>query len=140
MSIEFISLSVQGCIFVVEKDVVQSFDWTVATMITTATPTLKHNNNIYINVDPISFRIILSVLQGLTNLRLEIARISTVELSLLKSTTTYLLCNEIVKEIEACQTEFQILKAERGSLLQQLSEVNNGPEMKIIIKTYQYGN
>ena len=55
-------------------------------MLTPWIPSSKHHDMIYIDVDPTNFRMNLLILQGLTDLQLEISRISAMELILLKAT------------------------------------------------------
>jgi hypothetical protein len=129
---ETISLSVQGNLFVLKRQVIESLDWMVARMVTSFVPSSKHNNMIYIDVDSTCFRIILSVLRGMTDLSMEASRISTTELALLKSTAAYLLCDNIVQNIETLETEFQTLLADRDKLASQLAEIKNSDELKII--------
>jgi hypothetical protein len=47
---------------------------------------------------------ILSILRGMITVESEVSRISAIELSLLKATARYLLCDNIVKEIETSKT------------------------------------
>jgi hypothetical protein len=129
---ETISLSVQGNVVVLKRQAILSFDWMVARMLTSSVPSSKHNDMIYIDVDFTSFRIILSILQGMTDLTLEASRISTIELTLLKNTAVYLLCDNIVQEIETFETEFQTLLADRDNLASQLAEIKNSDDLKII--------
>jgi hypothetical protein len=63
---------------------------------------------------------------------LEVSRISTTELTLLKSTAAYLLCDNIVQEIEIFETEIQKLLVDRHKLASQLAEIKNSDELKII--------
>ena len=127
-----ISLSVQGSLFVLKRKAILSFDWMVARMLTSSIPSSKHHDMIYIDVDPTSFRMILSILQGLTDLQLEISRISTMELVLLKATAAYLLCDSIVQDIETFETEIQKLAADRDKLATQLAESKKSDDFHII--------
>jgi hypothetical protein len=127
-----ISLSVQGTVLVLKRKDILSFDWMVSRLITSSVPSFKHNDMIYIDVDATSFRMILSILQGLTDLPLEVSRISSAEMTLLKSTAAYLLCVNIVKEIEAFETEYQKLLADRDILASQLAESKKSDDFHII--------
>ena len=128
---DIISLSVQWIVFVLKRQAIVSFNWMVARMLSSV-PSSKHNDMIYIDVDPTWFRIILSILQGITDLTLEVSRISTTELTPLKSTAAYLLYDNIVREIETFETEIQIFLADRDNLASQLAEIKNSDELKII--------
>jgi hypothetical protein len=132
VSEDLVSLSVQGSVFVLKSLAILSFDWMVARMLISSVPSSKYNDMIYIDVDPTCFRILLSILQGITDLTLEASRISTTELTLLKSTAAYLLCDNIVHEIETFETEFQTLLADRDNLGSQLAEIKNSDDLKII--------
>ena len=127
-----ISLSVQGSLFVLKRKTIESFDWMVARMLTSAIPSSKHDDMIYIDVDSASFRVILSILQGLTDLQLEVSRISTMELVVLKTAAEYLLCDNIVQEIEAFETEIKKLAADRDKLAWQLAESKKSDDFHII--------
>jgi hypothetical protein len=87
---------------------------------------------IYIDVDSTSFQMILSILQGLTDLQLEVSRISTLELTVLKGTAARLLCDNIVQEIEVFETEIQKLVADTDKLASQLGEIKKSDELKMI--------
>jgi hypothetical protein len=127
-----ISLSVQGSVFVLKRKTIVSFDWMVARMITSSIPSSKHNDMVYIDVDSTSFRMILSILQGLTDLKVEVSRISTMELTVLKATAAYLLCDNIVQELEVFETEIQKLAADRDKLASQLAESKKSDDFHII--------
>jgi hypothetical protein len=53
-----------------------------------------------LDVDPVSFRIIISVVTGKTLLDLELSRISKLELVLLRDTAQYLLCDDIASQVD----------------------------------------
>ena len=127
-----ISLSIQGSLFVLKRKTIESFDWMVARMLASSIPSSKHNDMIYIDVDSASFRIILSILQGLTDLKLEVSKISAMELIVLKAAAEYLLCDNIVQEIGAFETEIQKLAADRDKLASLLAESKKSDDFHII--------
>lgn len=61
---ETVQLSVQGSLFILRKDVLLAHDWMPAVMLTSDVPAQNMNGQLYIDVDPASFRMILSMLQG----------------------------------------------------------------------------
>ena len=69
-------------------------------MLTSDIPFKTSHGQIFIDIDPVSFRLIVSVLQGITQLELDAPRMSNAELVLLKSTARYLLCHEIEEQLE----------------------------------------
>ena len=97
----FVSLSVQGSLFVLQRRLVLSFD---STMLMSDVPSSTYNGLLYVDSDPNCFRMILSILRGMITVESEVSRISAIELSLLKATARYLLCDNIVKEIETSKT------------------------------------
>ncbi|KAJ3391036.1 hypothetical protein HDU80_011129 [Chytriomyces hyalinus] len=101
---EFVSLSVQGSLFVLKRDAVLSHKWMIATLVSTPNQGTLHNGILYVDVDPASFRVVFSILQGLTTLTNE-SKMSGMELELLKATATYLLCDNIVADITNTQRD-----------------------------------
>ncbi|KAI8830533.1 hypothetical protein BJ741DRAFT_652263 [Chytriomyces cf. hyalinus JEL632] len=102
---EFVSLSVQGSLFVLKRDEVLSHKWMIATLVSTPNQGTLHNGILYVNVDPASFRVVFSVLQGLTTLDKSLLKMSVMELELLKASATYLLCDNIVAYIAQMQSD-----------------------------------
>jgi hypothetical protein len=118
--------------FVLQRRLVLSFDWMIATMLMSDVPSSTYNGLLYVDSDPNCFRMILSILRGMITVESEVSRISTIELSLLKATARYLLCDNIVKEIETFQAELQRLAFEKDELEFQLTQIKSGPEFEII--------
>ena len=54
------------------------------------------------------------------------------ELTVLKATAAYLLCDNIVQEIEVFETEIQKLMADRDKLVSQLAERKKSADFRII--------
>ncbi|KAJ3229865.1 hypothetical protein HDU81_004951 [Chytriomyces hyalinus] len=102
---EFVSLSVQGNLFVLKREAVLSHEWMIATMISTTNHGTLHNGILYVDVDLASFRVVFSILQGLTTLSNTQTKMSGMELELLKATAKYLLCDNIVVDIEKMECE-----------------------------------
>lgn len=113
----FFEVSVQGTIFRLNKERCLSHDWLLSRMLTSGVPHETVHGLPYLDVDPISFRVILSVMQGTTDLGLEVSRISSAELALLRATARYLLCNEIEEQIGAIVSEHE---AELSALQKEL--------------------
>ncbi|KAJ3412593.1 hypothetical protein HDV05_000461, partial [Chytridiales sp. JEL 0842] len=98
-----ITLSVQGSVFVLTLDFVLSVDWIVAKIVTSDVPFTSVNGQVYLDVDPLCFRIIVSVLQGITDLHTVVSKSSDPELTLLTSTAEYLLCLDIANQLGSIQ-------------------------------------
>ena len=96
---EDVLLSVQGSLFILNKSDIIKHDWMLAKIFSSQVPFKKVNDQYYIDVDPSSFRILLSILRGLTTLENELTRISTNEINLLFSTAQYLMLEKIEKEL-----------------------------------------
>lgn len=124
---DMIALSVQGSLFVLKKQFVLSRNWMIAKILTSDIPFAHYNEQIYLDIDPVSFRIILSILQGITSLKMVTPKISFMELSLLISTARYLLCFDILEELEHIQStnanEINILQKEKQDLTKQLDDL-----------------
>ena len=97
-------MSVQGSLFVLQRRLVLSFD---STMLMSDVPSSTYNGLIYVDSNPNCFRMILSILRGMITVESEVSRFSAIELSLLKATARYLLCDNIVKEIETFQAHLK---------------------------------
>ncbi|KAI8898485.1 hypothetical protein BC833DRAFT_657802 [Globomyces pollinis-pini] len=129
---EFVSLSVQGSLFVLNRKTVVSMDWMVSTMLSSTIPSKIHLGSVYIDCDPTSFRLILSILRGITDMKSELPRLSSIDLCLLKSTANCLLCDKIVKQIENCESELEGSLNENKDLEAQLVAIKQGPEFQLM--------
>ena len=107
ISDDMVSLSVQGSSFILKKDFVLSHDWMVAKIVTSEIPSTRIHGQIFLDVDPVSFRMIVSILQGITSLKARASKISTSDLALLISTAEYLLCFDIAKELGTIQSDHE---------------------------------
>jgi hypothetical protein len=102
---ESILTSVQGALFVVKKETILSHDWILSKLITSDIPWQKTSDGqCYIDVDPGCFRLILSILNGIVDIRRDLTKLFGQEMPLLKATARYLLLDTIEKEIESFET------------------------------------
>ena len=80
---EYISLSVQGSVFRLTKQFlfIDSGGWMVPVLLKYQSLSPSDNGIIFLDFDPICFRIIVSLLSKITTLEFEIKRISSAELA-----------------------------------------------------------
>lgn len=114
--LSFLKLSVQGTLLALDREKCMSHDWLLSRMLTSGVPHQTLGGVPYLDVDPVSFRVILSIMQGMTDLSLEVSRISSAELALLRSTARYLCCEEIERELGTIVSEHasQLCKLEEN--------------------------
>jgi hypothetical protein len=117
---ETVSLSVQGSLFVLRKDLILAHDWMPAKILTSEVTFQKVNGVFYLDVDSSSFRLLLSILSGVAELEQAISRLPPIDLSLLISTARYLLCLEIADTLEEMQMKS---KNEVEALKEELSKM-----------------
>jgi hypothetical protein len=102
---EFVEVSAQGSLFRLKKDFILSHDWLVATMLTTKIGSIDHNHVLYVDVDPVIFRMLLLTLQERLDLCATLPKLSMMEITLLRSNAEYLLLSEIASVIESFENE-----------------------------------
>jgi hypothetical protein len=106
----------------------------VAKILTSEVPFTSVNDQIYIDIDPVSFRVIVSILQGITT-EAELTHISDRELVLLVATARYLLCRELTERLRKFQDErgsrISQLLLENNVLKSTVAEMNNSSEIKV---------
>ena len=102
---EFIKLSVQGVFLILKRDMVMSHDWILSKILTSDIPWDKTSDDgqYYIDVDPTSFRLIVSILTGITDLDSASQYLSTMDLASLKATTTYLMLESLTNNIKSIE-------------------------------------
>ena len=127
---ESIGLSVQGQYFIVTKSMIESHDWILSKMLSCEIPWEKTSDNgqIYLNVDPTSFRLVLGILNGTFDISQDAPTLSRPDLALLKSTTRYLMLGDIYKELSAFETG---IVEECNSKLRRMDEMVKEAQMKI---------
>ena len=103
---EWVLLSVQGCLFRLRKETVLNTDWILSKMLTSEVPWTKTGDGQwYVDVDPTSFRIILSILNGVVDLTGgDGDKLSDVDLLLLQATARYLMLDSVVQTAETVKT------------------------------------
>jgi len=103
---EWVLLSVQGCLFRLRKETVLNTDWILSKKLTSDVPWTKTGDGQwYVDVDPTSFRIILSILSGVVDLTGGNGdKISDVNLLLLQATARYLMLDGVVQIVETVKS------------------------------------
>jgi hypothetical protein len=94
-------------------------------------PTQMISGAFYLDVDPISFRKILSILSGVASAELLTSRISSLEVSLLISTARYLLCLDIAEMLEGMQMRERALEVERDEAIDELAKMKDSDELHL---------
>lgn len=135
MSTEFVKLSVQGSLFILSKEMILSQDWILNKITSSTIPWPKvSDDQIYIDIDPSSFRLIVSVLNGQMVLPDDMKHLTPMDLDVLKATARYLMLplSTIEIHISNIQGEMQKLKEqvlqleyEKGGLVKRLVEFEN---------------
>ena len=115
-------LSVQGALFILPKKTILSHDWILSKILTSEIPWKGSSDDgqYYIDVDPTSFRLILSILNGTVSLSLDANKLSTVDLALVKATARYLMLDSIVHDIEGIKDGFERLLDEKETRIYNL--------------------
>ena len=116
-----VALSVQGQAFLLKKKQLLAQDWMIARMLTTDIPVTRVSGQIYVNVDPASFRLLLALLQGMTTLQAVVDKVSSAERLLLGTTADYLGCTDIAQALRAIEGE---VEAERRAAKLSAEEEN----------------
>jgi hypothetical protein len=117
---EFVPFSIQGSLFVLRRDFILSHDWLLATMLQSDIPTPSVNGQLFLDVDVISFRVILSILKG--TIRIDSIQVSDLEMTLLIATADYLLCEKISEALHESQFGYQKTLAMKNQEISQLKE------------------
>ena len=101
-----IDLSVQGQYFILKKSIIESYDWILSKILSSEIPWKKTSDNgqYFLDVDPTSFRIVLGILKGTFDISTDALSLSRPELALLKSTSRYLMLDDIYEELSAFET------------------------------------
>lgn len=106
MEDEWTQLSVQGCLFRLPTKMVKSTDWILAKILTSEIPWAKTSDGqIYVDVDPTSFRLILGILSGIVSLSSGDAdTLCGTDLTLLKATSRYLMLDKVTERVKGILT------------------------------------
>jgi hypothetical protein len=91
----FVTISVGGTVFSLSRAMILRHDWMVAKILTSGAPFETVDGLPYLDADPVSFRLIVAILQGIMVMDLDINALSLSELALLKATARYLTCQSI---------------------------------------------
>jgi hypothetical protein len=127
---DLVSLSVQGSSFLLRRDFILEHDWMVAKILTSEVPFTSVNGQIYIDIDPVSFRVITSILLGITT-ETELTNFSDRELVLVIAAATHLKCLDLVEVFIRIQNLRKSIQRERDELRTELYTLKNSHEMSI---------
>jgi hypothetical protein len=97
---ERVIICVQGQLFSLTKELILDHDWMVAKILTSGVPFDTVDGRPYIDVDPVSFRMIVCILQGGMKMDGDLVGLSSPELALLRATARYLNCGSIEEAID----------------------------------------
>jgi hypothetical protein len=132
MSTEFVKLSVQGSLFILSKEMIMSQDWILNKIISSTIPWQKvSDDQIYIDIDPSSFRFIVSVLNGQMVLPDDMKHLTPMDLDVLKVTARYLMLpsstieihiSNIQGEMQKLEEQIEKLVHEKDGLVNRLQE------------------
>lgn len=113
-----IHLSIQGNYFIVEKSLIEAHDWILSKIISSEIPWRKTSDNgqIYLDVDPTSFRIILAILKGTFDISQDADMLPRSDLALLKTTARYLMLDDVYEAGCAFETG---IAAEHNAILRK---------------------
>jgi hypothetical protein len=102
---ESIKLSVQGAFFILKKEMIMSHDWILSKILTSDIPweMASSDGQVFIDVDPTAFRLIISVLNGIMDLSTDLNKLSLMDLALMKATTRYLMLHSLADEIDGIE-------------------------------------
>lgn len=120
---ESVGLSVKGQYFIIKKSTIESYDWILSKILTSeiAWEKTSDNGQIYLDVDPSSFRIILGILNGTFDISQDVPNLSRPEVAILKSTTRrYLMLDDVHEELKGFET---CMMAELKAALRRRDEV-----------------
>jgi hypothetical protein len=102
---DLIQLSLRGHVGRYKRDMLLRYDWIVARMLASAA---EGTDQLYLDADPLNFRIILSLLQGIMVMDLDLEGLSSAELTLLKDCAKYLSCESIASQLLKCIEDMKI--------------------------------
>jgi hypothetical protein len=98
---EQVLICVQGDLFSLTKDMILRHDWMVAKILTSGVPFDTADGLPYLDVDPVSFRMIVCILQGGMKMDGDLEALASPELALLRATARYLNCGGIKDGIDS---------------------------------------
>jgi hypothetical protein len=95
MDSELVSSSVRGSLFFLPRDMLLKSDWKLAQLVTAGYPSDSTDGFLYLNADPLCFRLVVSLLLGVTNMEVDVKHLPISELFRLSKTAHYLCCFDI---------------------------------------------
>ena len=102
---EYVLLSIRGALFRHRSEDIRTTDWVLSKILTSHVPWSRTaDGQFYVDVDPDSFLLILSIRSGLLDLEQEASKLSGAELVLLKATARYLMLDNIVRQVDCIAT------------------------------------
>jgi len=121
-----IHLSVQGNYFIVQKSLIEAHNWILSKIISSDIPWRKTSDKgqIFLDIDPVSFRIILAILNGTFSIHLpkDIDSLSFGDLALLKATARYLMLDEVYEALDLKEGEIGMMREELCTTKEKLAE------------------
>ena len=125
-----VGLSVQGQYFIVRKSVIESHDWILSKILSSdiSWEMTSDNGQIYLDVDPTSFRIILSILNGTFNISQDAKMLPRSDFALLKSTARYLMLDNVYENLCQIETgfvaEYNAMRLKKDKEIFEIEEQN----------------
>eukprot|EP00923_Selenidium_pygospionis_P025951 GHVN01045941.1.p1 GENE.GHVN01045941.1~~GHVN01045941.1.p1 ORF type:complete len:256 (+),score=36.69 GHVN01045941.1:42-770(+) len=109
LDVDALTLSVQGSLFILKQDFILSQDWILKEMVTSAKSWKENSSDgqVYLDVDPHSFRFIIAVLSGVFSLPMDAHKLSTMDLALTKATARHLMLEGIANELAAIESGWE---------------------------------
>jgi hypothetical protein len=120
-SSSMIKFSVQGILFVLKEETIMRHDWLLSKVVTSQIPwEAAADGQIFLDIDPTSFRLILSILGGVMSLATDARNLAHSELVLLKCTARYLMLDSLEKQINETLTGFEGILKQKDETIAEL--------------------
>ena len=99
---DYVKLSVQGSFFSLKKSMILAHEWILSKIVTSDIhwEQTSADGQIYLDVDPSSFGLVLAVIKGTFSLESDSRQLSSPLVALMKTTARYLMLDDIVGRIE----------------------------------------
>jgi hypothetical protein len=117
-----IKFSVQGALFVLKEETIMRHDWLLSKVVTSQIPwEAAADGQIFLDIDPSSFRLILSILGGVMSLANDARNLAPTDLVLLKCTARYLMLDSLDKQINETLTGFEGILKQKDETIAELN-------------------
>ena len=102
---DYVKLSVQGSFFSLKKSMILAHEWILSKIVTSDIhwEQTSADGQIYLDVDPSSFGLVLAVVKGTFSLESDSRQLSSSSVALMKTTARYLMLDDIVGRIEEAE-------------------------------------